>query len=145
MGVYGLASFDVVSGDVRPWPQTNLGPGSNARAQASQGARVYSGGGFTTVGGQPRRRLAAFEALSGSLTDWNPGADNYVWALAAADGSVYAGGHFTAIAGEQHSFLAAIDDPDQLLAAPIGSPGGPGPSELHSVYPNPLSSSSVAW
>jgi hypothetical protein len=75
------------------------------------GDRVYLGGKFNHVNGEPRARLAAIDAATGELTDWNPGADGEVRALAASsDGTrIFAGGEFTEVGGEAHGRLAAID------------------------------------
>lgn len=56
----------------------------------------YIGGDFTKVGNTDRLRLAHVDA-AGRLTDWNPGANDTVYALAVHDGSVYVGGAFTAV------------------------------------------------
>src|SRR5918998_4910054 len=65
------------------------------------GDRVYLGGKFNHVNGEPRARLAAIDAATGELTDWNPGADGEVRALAASsDGTrIFAGGEFTEVGG----------------------------------------------
>jgi hypothetical protein len=39
---------------------------------ALSGNTVYAGGIFTSVGGQPRNRLAALDASTGGATGWNP-------------------------------------------------------------------------
>ena len=74
------------------------------------GDRIYIGGDFTHVDGVPRDRLAAIDATTGKLTDWNPGANKRVAALAASsDGTrIYAGGDFTAISGVSRNRLAAL-------------------------------------
>ncbi|GIW09481.1 MAG: hypothetical protein KatS3mg061_0538 [Dehalococcoidia bacterium] len=43
-------------------------------ALAVSGSTVYVGGGFTSVGGQTRNRLAALDAATGNVTSWNPNA-----------------------------------------------------------------------
>ena len=65
-------------------------PGANGfvTALARIGPVVYAGGAFTTAGGQPRARLAAFDAATGAVLDWNPGADNSVYARAARGATV---------------------------------------------------------
>ena len=75
------------------------------------GGRIYLGGTFQHVNGQPRSRLAAIDADTGALTPWNPGANAWVMALAASpDGSrVYAGGGFSRVDGTSRTRLAAID------------------------------------
>jgi trimeric autotransporter adhesin len=75
------------------------------------GNRIYLGGDFTHVGGVARNRLAAIDATTGELTDWSPGANGKVLALAASpDGSrIYAGGSFGTIGGLTRTRLAAID------------------------------------
>ena len=72
---------------------------------AVSGSTVYTGGTFTSVGGQTRHNLAALDASTGNATTWNPNATAcscggnvpVVDALAASGSTVYAGGSFTTI------------------------------------------------
>ena len=75
------------------------------------GDKVYMGGSFTHVDGVERNHLAALDASTGRLTDWNPNANGRVLALAAsADGTrVYAGGDFTAVGGATQRRLVSLD------------------------------------
>ena len=75
------------------------------------GGRVYLGGSFTRVNGVERNRLAAVDAETGELTNWNPNANGSVRSLAlSADGTrVYAGGTFTGVGGTYRGRLAAVD------------------------------------
>jgi hypothetical protein len=77
-------------------------------ALAVSGGTVYAGGQFTSIGGQPRSRIAALDAASGSAIGWNPNADGAVRALAVTGGVVYAGGEFTTIGGNSQAYIAAI-------------------------------------
>ena len=63
------------------------------------GDRVYLGGDFTHVNGVRRNYLAAMDASTGQLSDWNPNANGSVRALSLSpDGTrIYAGGGFTSI------------------------------------------------
>src|SRR5690606_7323566 len=67
----------------------------------------YLGGDFTEVDGQPRARLAHVNAL-GQLTDWNPGANGWVYTLAVHNNVIYAGGRFTEAGGQPRERLAAF-------------------------------------
>ncbi|TAF73148.1 MAG: hypothetical protein EAZ53_13435 [Bacteroidetes bacterium] len=60
---------------------------------------MYAGGNFTTVAGVERRSLAAIDAVSGSVTGWNPDANSIVFTLAISGSTVYAGGVFTNLFG----------------------------------------------
>ena len=64
---------------------------------AVSGNTVYVGGIFTSIGGQPRNRIAAIDATTGLATAWNPNADSWEQSLAVSGGIVYAGGAFTNI------------------------------------------------
>jgi hypothetical protein len=57
--------------------------------------RLYLGGSFTDVDGEPRGNLAAFSLATGELdTGWHPSADDAVHALAAGGVRIYLGGGF---------------------------------------------------
>jgi trimeric autotransporter adhesin len=75
------------------------------------GNRVYLGGDFTHVNGVARNRLAAIDATTGKLTNWNPNANGSVRTLAASPDStrIYAGGTFTSVGGTYRGRLAALD------------------------------------
>src|SRR5690606_16800920 len=73
---------------------------------------LYAGGFFTQACGGTRHNLAAFPvaypALTGSLLDWNPGANGAVSTLAVHDNVLYAGGFFTQAGGQTRNRLAAF-------------------------------------
>jgi hypothetical protein len=86
-------------------------------ALAVSGTTVYAGGQFTSIGGTTRNRLAAIDIggtcltsyTSGCRLNWNPNANDTVYALAVSGTTVYAGGFFTSIGGTTRNRLAAID------------------------------------
>ena len=77
------------------------------------GNSVYAGGAFTKVGTQSRNYLAAMDA-GGTVLAWDPGASNYVSALATAGSTLYAGGYFTSVKGVTRNHLAAINSDGTL-------------------------------
>ena len=119
-----IEAFDVESG-ARLWVSETIGarvlPTVSARvlALAASSSAVYLAGNFTRVGGVPRRGVAALDARTGRLLDWQtpallngdgPDAANaYFNALALAGSRIYVGGVFSAIGRRPRSGLAALD------------------------------------
>ncbi len=85
-------------------------PISSPLALTVSGTTLYVGGYFTTIAGQGRNYIAAFDISSGNLSPWNPDADGWVQAIAIdpATGNVYAGGNFSNIGGSARTGLAAL-------------------------------------
>jgi hypothetical protein len=125
--VYAAGSFTSIGGQTRSHLAKLSGTGTGAAdatwnpnpnisvvalAVSSDGSSVYAGGGFTSIGGQPRSHLAKLSSTSTGAADatWNPSPDNDVEALAlSGDGaSVYAGGFFSTIGGQTRSRIAKL-------------------------------------
>jgi hypothetical protein len=108
-----MISNMVQAGVVNVAPSASPSLDGPVYAIAYRGDTVYLGGSFTevVVGGRvvDRQRLAAFDARSGVLLDWNPGADDTVRALATDATTVYAAGDFRRAGGQPRDSLAGID------------------------------------
>jgi Domain of unknown function (DUF5122) beta-propeller len=97
-------------------PEFNPGvPGQNsavnALAVSADGNTVYVGGGFDSIGGQSRHNLAAVEAATGNVTNFNPaglGTDGQVFALEVSGTQVYVGGQFEKLGGQTRNGLAKV-------------------------------------
>ncbi len=91
-------------------PSASAGANGRVTAIARAGDRVYIGGSFTSVGGQPRGGLAALDAATGQLVaSWRADVTGGpVEALAASPdgGTLYVGGDFTAVGGTARRRLA---------------------------------------
>jgi trimeric autotransporter adhesin len=108
----GLVALDAITGEADPGWNPDANGAVNALALSSDGARLYAGGAFTTVGGVTHPRLVALDAATGAPQhEWDPNANNVVRALALSpDGArLYAGGTFTAVRGVARGYLAAVD------------------------------------
>jgi len=84
----------------------------------------YLGGDFTSVGGQPRNRIAHV-ASNLTVSAWDPNANGSVRALAVLGSTVYAGGYFTSIGGAARNYLAALDAATGAATAWIPGPDAP--------------------
>src|SRR5262249_12478667 len=103
---------------------TNWNPSADSAilALTSSGGTIYAGGYFTKMntaadgsGGVARKQLAAINA-DGSLSNWNPSANDSVTSLLASGSTIYAGGIFTKLnvdssggGGVSRNYLAAIN------------------------------------
>lgn len=84
--------------------------------------KLFIGGSFTTVAGQPRLNFAAVDAVSGAL---DPGvsasvgadANTYVRTVLANSSRVYIGGNFTTVGGVARQRLAAFSSTGALDTA----------------------------
>ena len=110
----GLAAFDAVSGAIASFDRDPNGSGVSALV--ASGSTVFAGGSFTSVGGVPRRNLAAVRNVpgeDGTVLSFEPDVDGPVRALALAGSTLFLGGQFQNINGA----LAALIKPRNNLAA----------------------------
>ena len=135
----GLAALDASTGTATAW-NPRLGSWHEfyprVMAIAISGPVLYAGGDFASVGGQPRICLAAVDTTTGAASDWDPGADGYVWALTAGGNVVYAGGGFTRLGGLPCSGLAGFSPPGWST---------PGTSRHRALTFAPITPNPVRW
>ena len=93
-----IAALDAATGGATPWDPSTTDSLACVNTLAIVDSKVYAGGNFSNIGGQPRNGLAAIEISTGNATSWNPNAGQ-VTALAVLGGTVYTG----------HQGLAAYD------------------------------------
>jgi len=79
------------------------------RALTLAGSSLYAGGMFTLIGGQTRNHIAKLNAASGTVSPWDPDANDWVGALALVSSSVIAAGAFTGIGAAGRNLVAALD------------------------------------
>ncbi|MCA1808825.1 MAG: hypothetical protein LC725_05140, partial [Lentisphaerae bacterium] len=130
-----IAAISAETGLPTAW-QPNANSDVTALALSPDGAIVYAGGAFTRMNiiAEDRNYLAAIAADTGIPTDWDPGADSSLHAIAVSpDGAtVYVGGGFSVINDRQRKGIAAI-------AADTGVPTGWNPGTDRGLYAISLS------
>ena len=116
-----LAALDASTGLATEWnpvieprPEEYASGPPLVRALAVGGDTVYVGGAYFVIGGQERQGLAAVDANTGAVLDWNPNPVGwwtfvYAAALALRDRNLYVGGYFETIGGQNRYCLAAVD------------------------------------
>jgi PKD repeat protein len=92
---------------------TSWAPTLNAQAMtisaSADGTTIYVGGDFTQANSTARNRIAAFDATTGALRSFNPGANSRVNDIAVNGATVYYAGSFTVSAGQARARAAAVD------------------------------------
>jgi len=72
--------------------------------------KILAGGGFTSIAGQTRNRIARLDATTGLADSFDPNANSTVYSIALqADGRILAGGFFNSIGGQTRNFIARLD------------------------------------
>jgi len=104
-----MMAFNVTTGQM-----TSFAPTFNQQVRAvavsPDGRRLYVGGEFTSVNGQTRQRIAAFDTATGALVpNFAPPVNYHVHALVATNTTVYAAGNFTGVGGTARGRLAAFN------------------------------------
>jgi len=115
-----VGALDAATGEgVRTFKVTVAGDGAVVYALAVLNGRLYIGGKFTSVNGEPRTNLAAVDATTGALvTTFSPKVgtttDDYVRGMLSHDGMLYVAGKFKTINDLTRQRLAAFNDAGQL-------------------------------
>ncbi|WP_345215731.1 LamG-like jellyroll fold domain-containing protein, partial [Georgenia halophila] len=104
-----IMAFDVATGQM-----TSFAPTFNQQvrsvAVSPDQTRIYVGGDFTSVNGQPRQRIAAFDAATGALLpSFAPPMNYHVRAIVATNTKVFVGGNFTGVGSADRGRLAAFN------------------------------------
>jgi hypothetical protein len=119
--VNNVAAIDVATGTpIRKWhPNVNNGnAATEVRALAVMNRRVYIGGTFNAVNGQPRRNLAAVRVNGGKVSSFAPtvgGSTSAVYTVLPSDSRLYIGGKFQKVNGKRRENLASFTLPSGSL------------------------------
>jgi PKD repeat protein len=103
---------------------TSFAPTINAQVRSVEaspdGTRLYIVGDFTTVNGQTRNRIAAFDLPSGTLSSFNPNSNGTTIGVDATNSAVYFTGTFGRVSGQDRFGAAAVNRDGTLLPwAPV--------------------------
>ncbi|WP_068920838.1 LamG-like jellyroll fold domain-containing protein [Planobispora rosea] len=103
-----ILAFDITTGNLLPFAPV-LNAQARTIAVSPDQKKIYVGGDFTTVNGQTRNRVAAFDVATGALeAGFAPSVGNIVRALTVSDTTVYIGGNFFNVNGSSRTRLAAV-------------------------------------
>lgn len=85
-------------------------PNGHVYAIEKAGGMMYIGGQFSSVDGQPRARLARFNAATGALDSWAPtGLTNTVTTISRVADKLVVGGSFTTVNGQSRMGICLFD------------------------------------
>ena len=122
-------AYDITTGNLNTTFVPNLNAQALTVAASPDGTRIYVGGDFTTVNGQSRSRIAAYDTATGALVStFHPSVGGTVRAIAATNSTVYVGGSFNAVGAVSRTKLAAFSAADGSLL-PWAPVPGVGPTD----------------
>jgi len=110
-----LVAYNINSGAL-----TSFAPSFNGQIRSITASpdktRLYVGGNFTSVDGQTRKRIAAFDIATGSLVaNFAPPINYDVYAIAATNTTVFVGGDFQDVGTKARGYLASFSTAGTLL------------------------------
>lgn len=111
----GLAAISMSTGAVTGWDPGTFGSSISALALSNDGATLYAGGSFSTMGANAlsRTNLVAIETSgAGNATAWNADTNGIVNTLILSGTTLYAGGEFTTIDALIRNRIAALNTAD---------------------------------
>jgi|GEM_PF-4311867 hypothetical protein len=126
-GITGRLVHVLASGRVDPLFAPS--PDGAVNGLALFNGRLYVGGAFGNIGGQPQAYLAALSPTNGALLAWNPGLDADVRGTCLTGGLLYVGGNFSQAGAAPRSRLACFDLTGALPALTTWDPGANGTVE----------------
>jgi hypothetical protein len=106
-----IAAFSASTGQLLTSFDHSLNDSVQALAVSPDGSRLYAAGAFTSIDGQSRPSLAAFDTATGTLSNtWTPRLDRISdrMALGTSGNRVYVGGNFLQVNGQNQPRLAAV-------------------------------------
>jgi len=110
VAIYNLAHVKSDKSVDTNWnPNVSRGQFDDVKDIEVAGGVLYVGGGFTQIGGQARKNLAAVDLTTGAATNWNPSPSGAVFEIEVIGGRIYVGGAITAIGLSGRSGAAAFD------------------------------------
>ena len=103
-----LMAYDIRTGTRISAFNHVLNAQGRAIAKSPDGSKIYVGGDFTTVDGQARGHIAAFDVATGALVPgFAPNVNGTVRTIAASASTVYYGGSFSTVNAVRRGSLAA--------------------------------------
>lgn len=119
-GVGEIAAPNVFAYDITTGNRVAFSHSLNAQglavAASPDGSRVYVGGDFTSVDGQSRGHVAAFDGATGALVaSFAPNVSSEVRALAATNSTLFIGGGYASVNGATRHSLSAVSATGTLL------------------------------
>ena len=104
-----LVAYNINTGELTAFAPTVNGQVRSVTASPDK-TRLYIGGTFTSVNGQTRNRIAAFDVATGQLVaNFAPPVNYDVYSVAATNSTVFAGGDFQGVGTKDRGYLASFN------------------------------------